>query len=37
MGKKPCVSHDWIPTYDEDGNIIGRICADCGTVEGRLS
>lgn len=36
MGNKPC-SHDWIATYDEEGNIIGRVCPKCGAVEGRLS
>lgn len=32
-----CPPHMWEPTYDAEGNIIGRICLKCGTVEGRLS
>lgn len=30
-------SHDWITTFDAEGDIIGRVCSKCGTIEGRLS
>jgi hypothetical protein len=38
MGKdpkpfQPCV-HNWTPIYDDDDNIIGRVCTKCGTKEG---
>lgn len=32
-----CPPHMWEPTYDAEGEIIGRICIKCGAVEGRLS
>jgi len=32
-------SHRWTPIYDDEGEIIGRICTDpeCGVIEGRLA
>jgi len=32
-----CPPHNWEPTYDAEGEIIGRICLTCGKVEGRMS
>lgn len=30
-----CPPHIWVPTYDAEGDIIGRICTKCGAREGR--
>lgn len=27
--------HAWTPTYDDDGNITGRICTRCSLSEGK--
>lgn len=32
-----CPPHMWEFTTDAEGEIIGRICLKCGTIEGRLS
>lgn len=35
LGAK-CPPHTWSVAYDAEGEIIGRICLKCGTVEGRM-